>query len=775
MAKIDKKELIKFFLVESEEHFETIFNGINVLLNDLDNWSIVEEIYRSTHTLKGSSAMVDFKNFSTVTHRIEDIFDAIKTGQLERKKDLILKILEVFHELSDYLKKNKQDLTDELKEHYLNLLEMGDSDKKDSNEPELEKISTVASFKKAQEVADKDFPVKEPEVGESFVRVSLEKIDFLLNLTGELVVTRNKQNENIKEIISISKELEYARSRLVKILDKFREKYMYSTDKDKDDDEKGENILLAEFLEGEFDKYTDINILSRQMVEVGTDITSLITLLFQKFSSIQNDIDYINRVTHSLERSLTNIKLVPVKNLFNIAMRTASITARQEGKDVNLTVSGENLEIDKAIIDIIQDVFLHLVRNAVSHGIESKQERLQKGKSNIGNIKLSAFRSGTSIIFEIEDDGRGIDLDKIKKRIVENGLLSEYEVNQLRTDELISYLFYPGFSTADKLSDVSGRGIGLDVVKKNVENLGGTINVSSKKDQFTKFTLMIPVTQFIADYLIVGSENKKFAIPLQSIYEIIPIDVNNIKKIGDHFFYNLRKDVYEIVDLMVALGVKKRNEFRNDTFGILVSGPSKKYIIQVEEILGRETTITKKFKPFIARLDKYLGTSVSAGGDIRLILDTIRLFSSKIKSREFIKIDKLKDEKSVTYYSNGVLIVDDSISVRKYLKDILTKNGYKVLEAKDGLQALETLELNRVPYIITDLEMPNLNGYELIDKIRNNIQDKSVKIYVITSRGTEKHRSKALELGADGFIVKPFTEETILEILKGPDYESIDV
>ncbi|MGA1862365.1 response regulator [Deferribacter thermophilus] len=781
MAKIDKKELVQFFLLESEEHFETIFNGINVLLNDLSNWSIIEEIYRSTHTLKGSSAMVDFKNFSAVAHRVEDIFDDLKTGRLERNRDLILKILEVFHELNDYLQKNKNDLTEDLKNHYLELLDIKENvESIDSQEKALsgsapEHLSTVKNLDKIHDIVDQEFPVKEPESNKSFVRVDLEKIDFLLNLTGELVVTRNKQNENIREIISISKELEYSRDRLVKVLDEFREKYMYNTSNVESDKSEEGFQLLSDFFDGEFDKYTDINILSRQLVEIGTDITSLIALLSQKFLQIQNDINYINRVTNSLEKSLTNIKLVPVKNLFNTAMRTATVTARQEGKDINITVSGENLEIDKAILDLLTDSFLHLVRNAVSHGIENKQERLKKGKSNIGNIKLSAYRAGNSILFDIEDDGSGIDIEKIKMTIVEKGLLTEYEASQLRTDELISYIFQPGFSTASQISDVSGRGVGLDVVKKNVESLGGTITVSTKKDKYTKFTIMIPVTQFIADYLLIGCEGRKFAIPLQSIYEIIPVDIKNIKKIGDHFFYNIRKDVYEIIDLAVALGLKNRNEFKNDSYGILVSGPNKKYIIQVDDIFGRETTVTKKFKSFIARIDKYLGASISSGGEVRPIIDTLRLFSSKLKTRDFIKVDNLEKGKSATYYSNGVLIVDDSISVRKYLKDILVGNGYKVLEAKDGLQALEVLEHHRVPYIITDLEMPNLNGYELIDKIRNNLEDESVKIYVITSRGTEKHKTKALELGVNGFIVKPFTEEMILGILKGIEHESTDV
>ncbi|KAA0258812.1 response regulator [Deferribacter autotrophicus] len=772
MANINKQELVNFFLMESGEHFDTIFNGINVLLSDPDNWSIIEEIFRSTHTLKGSSAMVEFNNFSEVAHSLENLLEGIKGGRIKRNKEIFLFLLELFHKLDEHLKKNKNDLDENIKEKYINKI----TSYLKSNEtipaktkPELRKVA-----KPSKKLIDQEFPIRTPDSIDSYIRINIEKIDFLINLAGELIVARNRQGESLKEILALTKELEYSKQRLNKILDEFREKYMYSLQQE-GNNEDNESIILSDFFEGEFDKYTDINILTRQLVEVGNDISSLISELFHKLSQFQTDILYINRVTDSIEKSLTKMKLVPVKNLFNTAMRTATITANNEGKSVNIFISGEKIEIDKSILDMINDAFLHLVRNSVSHGIETEKERKEKGKPATGSIYLRAYRSGTSIIFEIEDDGKGIDINTVKEKAVSLELIQEYEANNLRMDDLLQFIFTPGFSTAESITDVSGRGIGLDVVKRIVENLGGSVSVYTEKDKFTKFILVIPVTQFIAEYLIVKEDKHIFAIPLQSVYEIIPLEVNKIKKIGEHFFYNLRNEVYEIVDLMVALGVKKKNEFRENSFGILVDGPQKKYMIQVESILGRETTITKKFKPFLVKINKFLGTSVSPKGDVRLILDTVRLFSTKIKVRDFTKIDKPKDEKTISYHSNGILIVDDSISVRKYLSDILVKNGYKVVQAKDGLNALEILETSRFPYIITDLEMPNVNGYELIDKIRNSLQDNEVRIFVVTSRATEKHKDKALELGANGFIIKPFTEDSILKAIKGIDHESIDV
>ncbi|MGA1847510.1 hybrid sensor histidine kinase/response regulator [Deferribacter abyssi] len=772
MANINKQELVDFFLMESGEHFDTIFNGINILLSDPDNWSIIEEIFRSTHTLKGSSAMVEFYNFSKITHSLENLLEGIKGGKIKRNKNIFLFLLELFHKLDEYLKNNKKDIDENLKKEYLNKIK-----------PYLKYNETISEktlpiLKKApkslKNIIDQEFPIRTPDSIDTYIRINVAKINFLINLVGELIVARNRHSESLKDILTLTKELEYSKQRLNKILDEFKEKYMYSTQQENENDSKS-NILLSDFFEGEFDKYTDINILARQLLEVGNDITNLISELFQKLSQFQTDIQYINRVTDSIEKNLTKIKLIPVKTLFNTAMRTATITANNEGKNINIIVSGEQIEIDKSILDMISDAFLHLVRNSVSHGIETKRERKEKGKTSYGNLYLRAYRSGTSIIFEIEDDGRGIDINIIKDKAVALGLLQEYEANNLRMDDLLQLIFTPGFSTAESITDISGRGIGLDVVKRIVENLGGSVSVYTEKDKFTKFVLVIPITQFIAEYLIVKEDKHIFALPLQSVYEIIPLEVNKIKKIGEHFFYNLRNEVYEIVDLMVALGVKKKNEFRENSFGILVDGPQKKYIIQIESILGRETTITKKFKPFLVKINKFLGTSVSSKGDVRLILDTVRLFSTKMKVREFIKIDKPKNEKTITYNSNGILIVDDSISVRKYLSDILVKNGFKVVQAKDGLNALEILETSRFPYIITDLEMPNINGYELINKIRNFLQDNEVKIFVVTSRATEKHKDKAIELGANGFIIKPFTEDSILKAIKGKDHESINV
>ena len=788
MGKINKAELVEFFLMESEEHLETILNGLIVLEKDPDNWSIIDEMFRSAHTVKGSASMVGFVNVSEVAHKLEDILDDFRKGLFKAESDDILQVVSVMDKFANLLKSRKSDFTNEELNYFLNQLNSFEeavkvkdvrklnelNEETESIYDDREEVSEFQSREKFLENVDKRFSSPADNIlVDSFIRIKLDRLDNLLNLAGELITNKNRQNERVKKIQEMSSELEYAKNRLVKLISEFEDKYAFNINEMLQIDNIKEDSLLDEFQEGEFDKYDDINIFTRRLSEIGNDIIMIINEIMSNFTMFEDEMAYINRVTDSLQKGLTNIRLVPVDRLFNVGIRVARTTSISENKKVKILISGEKIELDKTLVDSLTESFIHLVRNSVSHGIETPEERKKLGKDEEGTIKLKATRIGNNISFEIADDGSGIKYDAIRKKIVKQGLASVYEAKNMRVDKLIEYLFLPGFSTKETAGDISGRGVGLDVVKKNIEALNGSMSVESDVNKGTKFILNVPVTLLIADYLIVKENEQVFSIPVVSVQETFELKSEDIKKIGEIYFYSLRGEMYEIHDLGYLLKQTKDPILNHESVGVLVDGPRKQYVITVDSIEGRETSVTKKLGKFFDELKHFSGATISPQGAIRLILDPIRLMERKSSLIKYSPVISHKDtdEQGVTYLTNSILVVDDSISVRKYLTKLLTSAGYNVDAATDGADALTYLDKSFYDLIITDLEMPIMHGYELLENVRKLRGDDRTIIFVLTSRATEKHKEKAFQMGANGFIVKPFNDDDVLERIKGAIFE----
>ena len=786
MGKINKAELVEFFLMESEEHLETILNGLIVLEKDPDNWSIIDEMFRSAHTVKGSASMVGFVNVSEVAHKLEDILDDFRKGLFKAESKALLQVVNVMEKFSNLLRNRKDDFTHEELNYFLSQLtsfeeavkvkdirrlnELSEETKSDDKE----EVSEFQSREKVLENVDKKFSSPADNVlFDNFIRIKLDRLDNLLNLAGELITNKNKQNERVKTIQIMSSELEYAKNRLIKLISEFEDKYAFNVNEMLQTDNVKEDSLLEEFQEGEFDKYDDINIFTRRLSEIGNDIIIIINEIMNNFTMFEDEISYINRITDSLQKGLTTIRLVPVDRLFNVAIRVARTTSISENKKVKILISGEKIELDKTLVDSLTESFIHLVRNSVSHGIETPEERKRLGKEEEGAIRLKATRVGTNISFEITDDGSGIKYDAIRKKIVQNGLGSVYEAKNMRVDKLIEYLFLPGFSTKETTGDISGRGVGLDVVKRNIEALNGTLSVESDVNEGTKFVLNVPVTLLIAEYLIVKENEQVFSIPVVSVQETFELKSENIKKIGDIYFYGIRGEMYEIHDLGYLLKQTEDPVLNHSSVGVLVDGPRKKYVITVDSIEGRETSVTKKLGKFLDELKHFSGATISSQGVIRLILDPVRLMERKSSLIKYSPVMSHKNtkEQGVTYLTNSILVVDDSISVRKYLAKLLTSAGYNVDAATDGADALTYLDKAFYDVIVTDLEMPIMHGYELLENVRKLRGDDRTIVFVLTSRATEKHKEKAFQMGADGFIVKPFNDDDVLERIKGSIFE----
>ncbi|MCA1932244.1 MAG: response regulator [Calditerrivibrio sp.] len=777
MAKIDKKSLVEFFRVESEEHFEIILDSLQTLNSDHENWSLIDEIFRSTHTIKGSAAMVDFENISKVAHRFENIFEKFRIGAKKIDQRLVGRIINIVEDFANITKNSDDDIPEDVKLEFFsrideleNISEEPISDKVDENRSGDEPVDKNLHYsredilKKADEHFDKVYNTERPE---HFVHIKLFQVNKIVDMLGELIVSKNRDDAMVKSLLIKFSDLSYATERLDKVIKDVEDRFSYSDMLELGDDIPKQSDVTDDFSLAEFDRYDTFNIYSRQLSEIANDIKLAYKSIEEQLDNYGDEVSSANRLIDKLRKDITSVRMVPVDKLFSTAIRAAKTTAVIEGKDVEVRYSGEKLSIDNTVFDALKESFIHLVRNSVSHGIEKPDDRSRLNKKSAGLLILRAQRQGSQIIFEIEDDGAGIDLEKVRQKAVDKNIINRYEADNMRSDKLIELLFMPGFTTKDSVDDVSGRGVGLDVVKESVEKVGGEVKISSDLGKGTRITLTIPVKEVIGDYLLIAENGQLFSIPLLNISSIFYLDKDKLQKRSSGYKYDLRGDMLDIYDLGVILKQVNIGEFDDTKSCIVLNARNKRYIISVDKILDRTTTVTKLLPQSLKSFTCYSGATLGIYGNIALILDPLNLVKSTESYSMSVNVkDKDESVEAIKYLPNSILIVDDSLSVRRYLGKLLDNYGFNYFEAKNGLDGLAILRERKFDLIITDLEMPLMNGYELINSIRGELFDHETPIFVLTSRGTDKHRNKAIELGADDFIMKPFDEDEIIEKIK---------
>ena len=528
------------------------------------------------------------------------------------------------------------------------------------------------------------------------------------------------------------------------------------------------------------DRYDDFNILSRSLTEISADITEVLTQLDGFVRRVDGDIDEFTKLAHRLQDEITQARMVPIGNLYTRISRTVRDAAKAVNKKVELTLAGAETELDNNIIQQISDPLIHLVRNAVAHGLERDEERYEQGKSDSGNVAVRAYHRGNHIYIEVEDDGRGIDYEKVRKTAVEHGMLSAENAAELGERDLLDLLFQPGFSTAPRKTELAGRGVGLDVVKSNLALLNGEIEVETQKGLGTRFTLKVPLTLIISQALFVRCGTSMFALPLSFVEEIRRLRISEIEEVGGKLLTKVRDVVTEIVRLDSVLGLEPIQPI-NGYFRMVIANVAGRQVgIVVEDVVRKDEIVIKSLGEFLRNLKMFPGATIAPDGSLILLIDVNRLVAGEaIEHRPLMTsanaarifapgaaavahgaipqeaIDFVPEEKLV-------VLVDDSISVRKFVGRMLEKAGYRVKLAADGLEALEIVTQTRCDLVVTDLEMPRTNGYELLSHLRQDPQTRNIPVMVVTSRAGAKHRDRAMKEGAMAFLTKPVQEDQFI-------------
>jgi chemosensory pili system protein ChpA (sensor histidine kinase/response regulator) len=658
----------------------------------------------------------------------------------------------------------------------------------------------VAEIKKPEGIekfADEDLMRKEPASmpQSKSVRIALERLDRMMNAVGELVINRTRMLGRVAELERLADVLNFSKARMQDKVSEFQEKHEFSRIHSAPTPRPPEDFplrsgyssyshsfdhSLAEFSELEMDRYDDFNILSRSLTEISADITEVLTQLDGFVRRVDGDIDEFTKLAHRLQDEITQARMVPIGNLYTRLSRTVRDAAKAVNKKVELTLAGAETELDNNIIQQISDPLIHLVRNAVAHGLERDEERYEQGKSDSGNVAVRAYHRGNHIYIEVEDDGRGIDYEKVRKTAVDHGMLSSESAAELGERDLLDLLFQPGFSTAPRKTELAGRGVGLDVVKSNLALLNGEIEVESQKGLGTRFTLKVPLTLIISQALFVRCGTSMFALPLSFVEEIRRLRINEIEEVGGKLLTKVRDVVTEIVRLDSVLGLEPIQPI-NGYFRMVIANVAGRQVgIVVEDVVRKDEIVIKSLGEFLRNLKMFPGATIAPDGSLILLIDVNRLVAGEaIEHRPLMTsanaarifapgaaaiahgaipqgaIDFVPEEKLV-------VLVDDSISVRKFVGRMLEKAGYRVKLAADGLEALEIVTQTRCDLVVTDLEMPRTNGYELLSHLRQDAQTRNIPVMVVTSRAGAKHRDRAMKEGAMAFLTKPVQEDQFI-------------
>jgi chemosensory pili system protein ChpA (sensor histidine kinase/response regulator) len=528
------------------------------------------------------------------------------------------------------------------------------------------------------------------------------------------------------------------------------------------------------------DRYDDFGILSRSLTEISADISEVLTQLDGFVRRVDSDIDEFTKLAHRLQDEITQARMVPIGNLYTRISRTVRDAAKAANKQVDLTLAGAETELDNNIIQQISDPLLHLVRNSVAHGIERHEDRYQAGKPDHGTVAVRAYHRGNHIYIEVEDDGRGIDYERIRQAAIDRGLYDADHAQSLTERDLLELLFRPGFSTASSKTELAGRGVGLDVVKANLAALNGEIEIETSKGIGSRFTLKVPLTLIISQALFIRCGESTFALPLAFVEEIRRIRDADIEEVGGKLLTKVRDVVTEVVRLDSHLGLPPTEAINGWYRLVLVNVAGRQVGVLVEEVLRKDEIVIKNMGEYLRNVKMFPGATIAPDGSLILLVDVNRLIiGDSIERRPLMTaanaarvfapgsmavaqgeipaaaIDIVEREKVV-------VLADDSISVRKFVGRMLEKAGYRVKLASDGLEALEIVSQAPCDLVITDLEMPRTNGYELMLHLRQSTDTRHIPVMVVTSRAGAKHKERAMKEGASAFMVKPVQEDQLI-------------
>jgi chemotaxis protein histidine kinase CheA/CheY-like chemotaxis protein len=744
-------EIYEISKIEIEDIFSKMDEILESVEIDVINVEDTNTLKRYLHTFKGSVRMAGANRMGAVSHRLESLLDYSENHNISlfKIKPLIQKELEKLH----FLEENGDNSLTLQKEIWLDTVSQKAS-------PEISNDKHSVEPAKVEET--KLLIVSPKKEDKHYIRVVSNTVDSLINEAGEIRLSRTTLEGVLDSNKKSLSDLKASSNKITKILKEIevqaesqitaRKDELFETGKD--------------FDPLEFDQYTRLQELTRFMNEALLDVKDTVVMMDSLYRVQENAIVKQAIITNGMLTSLMNVRLISVDSISDRLYKITRNTAKELGKYVNLEIFGEKTEIDRLVLDKIQSPLEHLLRNSIAHGIEMPNIRILNNKPQNGKIVIDISQSGNFIIITISDDGAGINIERIKEIGYEKGLIvhgTDYSKN-----ELIELIFKSGFSTVDVISQVAGRGVGMDVVKNEILALGGSIKTESENGLGTTFTIVLPVAVATTQAMLIESNGKLVAIPAIFVEQIMSLKKEQLDiayKDNKVLYKGIDYPIYYLGHLLGMLPKEQKPEIKTYNTLILVSYLDRNIVIHVDKLETTNEILIKQMGAYFGKISGIMGATLLGDGRQGVVVNPILLmdhFNENVDNKESLVDTVITKKKEVL----TVMVVDDSITVRRATFKILEKYGYNVILAKDGEDGLEQLQIMVPDIILSDIEMPVMDGFEFVKNIKNIERYKNIPIVMITSRTADKHRNLAYSLGVNGFLGKPYQEDELIKQIK---------
>ncbi len=762
------RQLRATFKMEAKEHIQAMNRVLLALEDDPpedERAELLKEIFREAHSLKGSAGAADVPEIEGVAHRLESVFSVAKSGDLELTSDLCDVLYEGIDAaeviVATTMEGDAHGLDLPTLHRRLDAAEEGrviapaDGPGQEASEVEaLEPQGTVEDGGGAGQAAGAAAGGGRRRGGqglaqgtEESIRVSTDKLDSLMTQAGELMVAGLKIDQRLKELEAVTHATEDWNREWLKI------RAAHSQLLHENGDERIRPLLRF------------LNENERVLKELAGEVSDL-------WRGLSRDALLLSRVTSDVSEEVMKVRMLPIATVLNIFPRMVRDLARQKEKDVDLVIEGAETELDRNVLEEIKDPLVHLVRNAVDHGIEKPDEREAAGKPRVGTVTVRAYQKGSNIVVEVSDDGAGIDVEEVKRAALKSKVLPQEELEAISDEQAMQLIFASGVSTSKMITETSGRGVGMDVVRKNVEALHGHVDVDSTLGEGTITTLTLPLTLATTQELLVRVREQTFGIPISAVERIQRIEPESISTVEGKEAIIVNGQPISLVYLCDVLEMPKQEQALdpNEKIPVVILGAGRwRIAFLVDAVVGQQESVVKSLGKQLARVRNVAGATILGTGQVIMTLNPSDLLKSargaagKTDIAARIARSQEQEEKRAS-----VLVVDDALATRNLEKNILETVGYDVKVAADGVEALSILQSDGVcDVIISDVVMPNMDGFELTAAVREDAKLCNTPVILVTSLESTEDKERGLEVGADAYIVKSsFEQETLLDAVR---------
>jgi chemosensory pili system protein ChpA (sensor histidine kinase/response regulator) len=793
-------ELIGIFLEEAYDLINATGSALHSWCDNPEDKMLAAELQRDVHTLKGGARMAGADAMGDLAHALEDLFELITAGQLKAGPELYEPLFACHDRLAAMVEQiatgkacpPAQDLIAQVHQlHPAQQTELPSLDQPPATlapevEPEITPEiapeteptmvpETSASTPEEQQAPAIAVPKPKPARSQSrrtlrttqeTIRVSAPLLDDLVNLAGETSIARGRLEQQTSDFSHTLEEMaatiERLREQLRRMDIETETQILFRAEKELGPD------YGEDFDPLEMDRYSSIQQLSRALSESSSDLIDLRQTLADRIRDTETLLVQQSRINTELQEGLMKTRMIPFASVVPRLRRIVRQISTELEKKANFEVYNAEGEMDRNILERMIAPLEHMLRNALGHGVEAPDTRLALGKSETGEISLSLQREGGDVVLRMRDDGAGISTEQVRSKAVSQGLVGQNDV--LTEREIMQLIMTPGFSTAVEVTQVSGRGVGMDVVASEIKQLGGSLDIHSNAGHGTEFTVRLPFTVSVNRALMVTSGDNFYAIPLNTIEGIVRVSTYELEE-----YYKPEAPLYEYAGQeyrLQYLGNLLNSEHQPKLQGqalplpvILVRGAEQPMALQVDSLVGSREIVVKSLGPQFASVRGVSGGTILGDGNVVVILDLPAMIRSDILS-ERQRTGGKTDQPRMNQRAALVMVVDDSVTVRKVTSRLLERNGMEVITAKDGLEAVALLQDHKPDIILLDIEMPRMDGFEVAGFVRHDVNLQNTPICMITSRTGEKHRERALAIGVNEYLGKPFQETTLLETIR---------